>query len=185
MKKEIGFSSEVVRYAGTYLAVNGEFRRVPSQEECSKIREAQEEEIRIEKEKILKEKTEQAALRKFRKENKKKLAIERILNNSLFMAMFPSTRAGVKSALNWKDEEGKGFKNDDMIIRTMNATGHMLFYNGELSKQAKMAVNELKMDFAKQEDGHEYFDARPITFENWKGLTLKRKMASYIPKDLV
>jgi len=185
MKNEIGFSSEVVRYAGNYLAVNGEFRRVPSIEECSKIREAQEEEIRIAKEKILKEKMEQAALRKFRKENRKKLATERILNNNLFIAMFSSTPKGVRSALAWKDEEGEGFKNDDMIIRTMNATGHMLFYNGELSKQEKIALSELKMDFAKQEDGHDYFDARPITFENWKDLTLQRKMASYIPKDLV
>jgi len=53
----------------------------------------------------------------------------RIENSALLKV--DSTEAGIKAIINWRDEDGEGFKSTDFIIRTKTGDGDLLVYEGK------------------------------------------------------
>ena len=114
------------------------------------------------------------------KREKIRNAEDRLFKNSQFRQKYPCEVVSIQQILDWKDEDGEGFKDDDFVLRTMEGNGSIVIYEDDDFVEREM-VNELKTDYALIEDIN-YLEVRPITFGSWKKLSDKRKLSSKLDK---
>jgi hypothetical protein len=108
------------------------------------------------------------------KRRKKEQARARI--EELSLAKFKPTAEGVEELLNWRDENGNPFDENDYILRTNDGTGELVVYDDSI-KLGKEIATQLRNDYAFAND-FPFVEVRPITFKNWKRRPFEEKIST-------
>jgi hypothetical protein len=116
-----------------------------------------------------------------KKQAKMDRAGNRLTINQQFLEKFPASDVSIGQIMNWKDEIGEGFQDDNYVLRTMEGDGPLVVYDPG-GKLEESEVTKLKTDYGVFCDIN-FLDVRPITFGNWKELPNKRKLASKLDRD--
>jgi len=120
-------------------------------------------------------------IRKIQEERAEK-ARKRLFKNTQFLQRFPATLISIQQILDWKDEDGKGFQDEDYLLRTMDGDGDIVIYEDNDFIERGL-INSLKKDYSIWYDIN-YLDVRPIMFGHWKELPNTRKLASRLDREI-